>query len=82
MGRRQEPLANDAVVLVEPAWRFVALCFETFSWCSPTLSTFSLLTSEDFWLFLDFPAFAMFSAYLLEGIKTLRSLREEILTNL
>ena len=47
-------------------------------WALPTLLTFSLLISEDFLVFfLDFPAIAVFSAHLSEGIKRLRSLRKE-----
>ena len=42
-----------------------------------SLLTFSLLISEDLWLFLIFPAIAVFSAHLSEGAKTLRSLRKE-----
>ena len=35
-----------------------------------TLLAFSLLVSEDFWPFLIFPAIAIFSAHLSEGIKS------------
>ena len=38
---------------------------------------FSLLTIEDFCFFLIFPAIAVFSAHLSEGIKTLQSMRKE-----
>ena len=38
------------------------------------LVTFSLLISEDFWLFLDSPAIARLSGHLSEGTKTMRSL--------
>ena len=38
-----------------------------------SLLTLSLLNSEDLWLFLDFPALAVFSAHLAERIKARRS---------
>ena len=51
-----------------------------------TLLTFSLLISEDFWHIPDFPAIAVFSAHLVEGIKNTaiavkRKDNPEILTN-
>ena len=37
----------------------------------------SLLIGEDFWLSLNFPEIALFSAHFSEGIRTLPSLRKE-----
>ena len=42
-----------------------------------TLLTFSLLISEDFWLFLDFPSDRSIFSTVVGGRKTLRSLRKE-----
>ena len=57
--------------------KFLPLAFLPSGSFRQTLLTFYLLTSEDFWFFLIFPAIAGFSAHLSEGIETLRSPRKE-----